>query len=289
MTKICRKTITLICVVCLLAGLAVNAGAAEAFEKYELPAEYSTEIPLYVNGIRVGSGILVEDATYVSLRTFCEAMDRDIQVNWDSSTLTAVAEMEGLVLEATLGDKYITANDRCFYVPNGVMYWNGSIIAPIAELSKAFGATVIWDEEYWTIDIYVEEISPVVPAEEFYPAEDFKWLCQVIHAESGNQPLAGMIAVGNVVLNRVADPTCPDTVYDVVFDRRYGVQFSVTENGTIYLTPNELSIVAAKICMEGYDVAGASLFFVNPDIGATSWFTNNRTFVASIGDHDFYA
>jgi N-acetylmuramoyl-L-alanine amidase len=95
--------------------------------------------------------------------------------------------------------------------------------------------------------------------------------------------------VGNVVLNRVADESCPDTIYDVIFDNKYGVQFSVTTNGTIYMDPSEESIIAAKICLEGYSVVGDSIYFVNPDIGVSSWFVNTRTFVKSIGDHDFYA
>ena len=98
-----------------------------------------------------------------------------------------------------------------------------------------------------------------------------------------------MTGVGNVVLNRVANPTCPDTVYDVIFDDRYGVQFSVTETGAIFMEPTEEAVLAAKMCLEGYNPVGDSLFFVNPVIGASSWFSSTRTYVASIGEHDFYA
>ena len=45
----------------------------------------------------------------------------------------------------------------------------------------------------------------------------------------------------------------------------------------------------AKLALEGYNTAGESLYFVNPDIGAGSWFASNLTYVTSIGDHDFYA
>jgi hypothetical protein len=31
------------------------------------------------------------------------------------------------------------------------------------------------------------------------------------------------------------------------------------------------------------------LFFVNPQIGVSGWFASTRTYVATIGDHAFYA
>lgn len=48
-------------------------------------------------------------------------------------------------------------------------------------------------------------------------------------------------------------------------------------------------MLRAKLCLEGYDIVGGSLYFVNPDIGVSSWFRQTRTYVTSIGDHDFYA
>ena len=53
--------------------------------------------------------------------------------------------------------------------------------------------------------------------------------------------------------------------------------------------PPEECVIAAKLCLEGYDIVGGSLYFVNPDIGVSGWFRQTRTYVTSIGDHDFYA
>ena len=83
--------------------------------------------------------------------------------------------------------------------------------------------------------------------------------------------------------------TCALPIYDVVFDSAHGVQFSPVSLGTIYDEPNEESIAAAKICLEGCDLVGDSLYFVNPEVGVSDWFAESRTFVASVGDHDFYA
>ena len=77
-----------------------------------------------------------------------------------------------------------------------------------------------------------------------------------------------------------------DSIYGVIF--QYG-QFDVARTGAIHLTPNELSVVAAKLCLEGYNTVGDSKWFLNPKIGSAAWFNTYKTLTYSIADHDFYA
>ena len=114
------------------------------------------------------------------------------------------------------------------------------------------------------------------------------WLSRIIHAESGAEPFDGKIAVGNVVLNRVESKQYPNTIYGVIFDRRYGTQFSPVSYGTIYNTPSAESIIAAKICLEGYTLSEDILFFMNPRLATTNWIAQNRPYAFTIGRHDFY-
>ncbi|HBR07840.1 MAG TPA: copper amine oxidase, partial [Clostridiales bacterium] len=187
------------------------------------------------------------------------------------------------------GAEYMTANGRYFYLPYGVQIIGGEYCLPAAEIAALVCAEVQWDAATGSIDIDTTHTGALAGGDEFYDETDLMWLARIISAESGNQSMEGMMGVGNVVLNRVADPSCPDTVYEVIFDTRYGVQFSPVETGSIYLEPNEQSVIAAKLCLEGYNVAGSSLYFVNPATGSTLWFRETRVFVVSIGDHDFYA
>ena len=95
--------------------------------------------------------------------------------------------------------------------------------------------------------------------------------------------------MGNVVLNRCASAQFPDSVYGVVFDRRYGTQFTPIDNGSIYYTPNDESVIAAKLALDGADTAGGSLYFIASYCAAYSWAGRNRPFVSQIGNHCFYA
>ena len=116
---------------------------------------------------------------------------------------------------------------------------------------------------------------------------DLFWLTQIISAEAKYQPLAGMIGVGNVVLNRVESKDFPDTVFDVVFDVSRVVQFEPVSTGGIYAEPDPLSCVAARLCLEGYCTVEDSLYFVNPSKGS-DWFDKALEKVTSIGQHNFY-
>ncbi len=238
-------------------------------------------VTLYINGALYGSCRLVDDKARVSLAEFAEATGLD----YDEETQT----LGGLKLELAESAEYFTVSGRYFYLDGGLPVDEGEQLWPLSELGKLFGFDVVWDAASDSLNVDITSPEALAEGDEFYNSDDVYWLSRIIYAESGNQTLEGMLAVGDVVMNRVASDLFPGTVYEVIFDRRYGVQFSPTETGSIYLEPPEECVTAAKLCLEGYDIVGGSLYFVNPDIGVSSWFRLTRTYVTSIGDHDFYA
>ena len=131
--------------------------------------------------------------------------------------------------------------------------------------------------------------SAIAAGDEYYDDDKLLWLSRIIHAESGNQPLAGKIAVGTVVMNRVAHPDYPNTIYGVIFDNQHGVQFTPTENGAIWCDPSEESVTAAKIVLEGYRTNEDILFFMNEAIAVSSWISDNCEYEFTIQDHSFWS
>lgn len=109
-------------------------------------------------------------------------------------------------------------------------------------------------------------------------------LAKIINAEAGNQPYKGKLAVGNVVMNRVASPKFPDTIREVVYQKG---QFSPVANGSINKKPNNDSIKAAKEILKGRRILHKDvLFFYNPDISTSRWIFT-REVVLKIGEHSF--
>ena len=93
------------------------------------------------------------------------------------------------------------------------------------------------------------------------------------------------MAVGNVVMNRVASPIYPNTVEGVLAQKN---QFSTYKSGALAdRTPNESSIIAAKLVLDGGEVeeTKGALYF---DSNANSWAARNKECVAVIGNHKFY-
>lgn len=122
-----------------------------------------------------------------------------------------------------------------------------------------------------------------------YTSKDVFWLARIIEAEAGGEPYEGKVAVGNVVLNRVKSKDFPNTIYDVIFEYYGNIpQFSPVANGTIYNTPSQESINAAKDALNGYKPVGNATYFFNPNKAAGSWIVKSKSYVAKIGSHVFY-
>jgi N-acetylmuramoyl-L-alanine amidase len=122
-----------------------------------------------------------------------------------------------------------------------------------------------------------------------YTDGDIYWLARIIQAEAGGEPYQGKVAVGNVILNRVNSKEFPNTIYNVIFEYYGSIpQFSPVADGTIYNTPSQESINAAKDAINGIRPVGNSTYFFNPNKAAGTWIVKNKTYVSRIGGHVFY-
>lgn len=199
---------------------------------------------------------------------------------------TANVVTDDLSLTAAAGGNYMVANGRYLYAQDGLIQLNGRVAAPVRLLARVYNLDVAYNAENDLVILSRQEGGEpyLADASAVYDGDTLYWLSRIINAESGNQPLEGKIAVGNVVMNRVRDPRFPNTLYDVLFQKN---QFTPAASGSIYREPNEESVVAAMLVMDGAQVTPNALFF--NAVGATrSYAARNRTYVATIGDHAFY-
>lgn len=131
-------------------------------------------------------------------------------------------------------------------------------------------------------------VRDIVPSFDGFTEEDLHWMARIIFAEARGESFEGMLAVGSVVMNRVYHPSYPNTVREVIFDRRNGVQFSPTANGSINNTPCINSFLAALDVLEGRRNASNALFFMNPVIAQTNWISRNRPYAFTLQNHAFF-
>ena len=237
-----------------------------------------TEPDIIVNGTPIGhmtAKATINDTAYVAAVPVLQCLYPSAVIGCQDGHLTAAAA--DMVLHANAGDAYFQVNEQYVYAPDLVIEKDGTLLLPVGPLCDALGCSVLYGQ-----DLIIRQVAPVVTGHT-YIEEDLYWLSHAIYSESGNQPMKGRIAVGTVILKRVASPRFPNTIKEVVFAPG---QFSPVANGTIYRDPDKDSIVAAKLCLDGVQEAKDCLYFNVTSMH--SWADRSRTYFCTIGGHNFY-
>lgn len=109
-------------------------------------------------------------------------------------------------------------------------------------------------------------------------------LARLVHAEAKGEPYKGKVAVAQVVLNRVEDERFPDSIKQVIFEKR---QFQPVDNGSINKPADKEAKKAVNeaIALEG-QVDNEAVYFFNPDLTNSTWL-RAQTVTGEIGKHRF--
>ncbi len=273
----------------ILSARSVSASSTRL--EYRLPGIVTrtrsalTTMTVVLNGKWVASGFKMNDTVYLPAEVIAKALG-NVNVSYSTTTKTLTLSMSGLYMTATDCGYVTYANDRALFAfsPNVVMD-DGRMYIPASTLTKALGINMSVSGTRVSLS---GGFSPLLHASKYYREDEVYWLSKIISAESKGESLLGQIAVGDVILNRVKSPLYPNTIYSVIFDRKYGVQFSPTLDGSIYNDPTFTATLAAKICLEGTSLSDDALFFLNPLASQSSWIVRSREYAYSIGGHDFY-
>ena len=110
-------------------------------------------------------------------------------------------------------------------------------------------------------------------------SSDRELLAGLIYCEAGNQSREGKVAVGAVVMNRVASSSFAGTIKDVVYESG---QFSPAGSGWL-----DSVIANGAIPSSCYEAADAALAGENP-IGSAMYFNTGSGRGVKIGAHQFY-
>ena len=272
-----------------------SAPSAQAFDRYELSVSkvYNKSVSAYssvsvrYDGEKVAADArMINGTPYIAVRSFFDEIG-GMTVTYNSSSKVLNVKGVGFEMDIIDGSNVIYANGRTLFsmTPSAVMS-NGRMYAPASSVAKAIGLSYSYDGGIVSLR---GNINPITHGSVYYREDAVYWLSRIISAESRGESLLGQIAVGSVVMNRVDSELYPSTIWGVIFDKKYGVQFSPILDGSIYSAPVASAVVAAKICLEGFNVNKEALFFLYPRASTSSWIPNNREYLFSIGKHDFYA
>ena len=277
---ICKKALTL--AVSLLLSVIILSFTCAASENIGQP------IGLKINNTSVSGAVLIDNGTaYAPFRVIVSAIDPTAEFEWNNKIKASISHGNGVEITAYSTKTYIEANGRILYVhEHAPMNINGTLYVPVRSIAKAYSLKCSWDGKN-KIAVLSGKAKAIKSGAEFYDENDVYWLSRIISAEARGEPFVGQIAVGNVVLKRVESKSFPNNIYDVIFDRRFGIQFTPAYSGAIYKVPYDSCIIAAKISLEGVEVVDA-LYFCTIAVSQRSWMHKNCRYVTTIGDHVFY-
>ena len=112
---------------------------------------------------------------------------------------------------------------------------------------------------------------------------DLELLARLISAEARGEVYEGQVAVGAVVLNRVAYPSFPNTLSGVIYQRG---AFSCLNDGQFDQPVAQSAYQAARDAMNGYDPSGGAIYYFNPATATSKWIWS-RPLLVTIGRHRF--
>lgn len=255
----------------LAAALAAGTAAVPA-------AAAVRSVPVQVDGTLLSTqGRLSDGVTYIPLRDLLDAVG-GWEIRWDAATRSAVAQSAEHTLRADPIHCTLTLDGHTYAA--AVYVLEGRTYVPLRIAIQLLGGYAAWDG-------YLGGAAVTSPGAE-HDAVELYWLSHIISAESQGEPMEGQIAVGNVVLNRVASENFPDTIPDVIFEYNGAAQFEPVENGTVFHEPADQSVVAAVRALKGETTVDGCLYFYAPALSEGTWINENCTYSTTIGGHRFY-
>lgn len=69
-----------------------------------------------------------------------------------------------------------------------------------------------------------------------FSSNDIQLLSQAVYSEARGEPYEGQVAIAAVILNRLNNPTFPNTIAGVIFEP---LAFTAVADGQFYMTPDE--------------------------------------------------
>ncbi len=116
-----------------------------------------------------------------------------------------------------------------------------------------------------------------------FSESDLQLLASIISAESRGEPYEGQVAVGAVIMNRIAHPSFPNTLSEVIYQPG---AFSCLYDGGINAAVADSAYQAAREAINGSDPTGGAIYYYNPAKTTNKWIWS-REVIATIGSHRF--
>ena len=192
------------------------------------------------------------------------------------STVDVLAEVDGTVIGKMYKNTVVTVEEES---EEWCKITSGAVTGYVRNESLLFGSAAVERAK----EVCAEGTKDAQTMDEIHAQQkesDVRLLAALIYCEAGNQPYDGKVAVGAVVMNRIASRRFPSTLEGVIYQRgqfcpvRTGKLGRVLASGNIPTSCYE----AAQDAMNGANPIGNALFFNTGRAGSRGY---------KLGDHYF--
>ena len=224
---------------------------------------FADEVILSINGQYVeNEDRIIEESGILYAQVIEFARNTGIEVRWLENAKLAVLLIGEDYVSFGIDSNQLIINNVRYEMENASIVRNGRMYAPIDVLFEKLSIGYTWESQLGHVSLSSEAfaVSPDIVRKVYaYTEEDLLWLARIIEVEARGKSIEGRTAVGNVVMNRVASPRFPNTIYEVIYQRG---QFPPAYRSSFATSgPTEDSFVAAKRALLGVQVAKDCLFF----------------------------
>lgn len=208
--------------------------------------------------------ILIDDTTYLVARNLVDALGYTIEWNNDERKVTITTDNKEI--EFMVDKDLVYVNDQIIQIAEKPFIRNGRTYIPLRIVAEHLGCKIEFIQDTYTVALTKDSLEEVnknvyTPA---YTEEDLMWLSKIVEVESSHNNREMMLAIANVVTNRVKSDSFPDTVEDVIFEVNSHVQFPPAHKESFKsVEPSLNSKIASKNALEGKNNIGDALFFNN--------------------------
>lgn len=282
-----KKTVSFILAMLLVSILSLSCLGASSGNL--TVGEYEVPIDITVNGEYIykdAKGVFgPDDEIYVPLEKFCEALGFNISYNRFTRISTLAKDGRLIRFSADKPVFVLAAFSRNYELAliDGTQYVKATLISELLEASAE------WDSLMCELDLTLPGYDlPDEYTETEYNAEDIYWLSRIVTCESGSVSVDAKIMVANVIINRRASNQFPNTIKEVIFDKKFGIQFPPAHNGFIHkVKPTTNTILACKAALGGVMLVPGCKYF-SYTVDNFSWVYQNCELYKVIGNQAFY-
>lgn len=245
-------------VVCLIFVLSIWTPASMAQMK----------IDVRINNVLIGfdsTPFIRDGRTMVPVRAIAESLGAS-RIEWNQEYALVTIGIGEEVLRMVIGSKIYHVGEVSYEMDVAPEISEDRTMVPARFVAEAFGCDVGWDDVLRTVEIYKDgiEVPEANAVEDTYTSEDILWLARIINVEGLDIGYEAKLGIANVVLNRVKGDLYPDTVYDVIMDDAYAIQFPPAHRSSFAsLEPDEQSWLVAKDALKGANNVEDCLYFNN--------------------------